>query len=114
MGQSDSDGPEEGQADMGNCDMEFVNNDVWSDISDGDLLIAKTRDRHTPTDIAGRAESKTYAPNPAIRQSKPANAGFHSNPFNLPKSAFNAVSIHMVSQVLTNLALWVVFFFCRV
>ena len=57
------------------------------------------------TDIPRRARSKADAPTPAIRKSKRETAGTHPNPFHLPKSACNAVSVStdMVSQVLTSL-----------
>ena len=48
------------------------------------------------------AQSKAYTPRPAIRKSKKATAGSHSNPFHLPKSSCNAVSVSADSQVWTN------------
>ncbi|XP_024117618.1 uncharacterized protein LOC112139155 [Oryzias melastigma] len=45
------------------------------------------------------------APIPAIRKSKRTTAGSHSNPFHLPKSACNAITVttDMVAQVITSL-----------
>lgn len=45
------------------------------------------------------------APIPAIRKSKRTTAGSHSNPFHLPKSACNAITVStdMIAQVLTSL-----------
>lgn len=46
---------------------------------------------------------KTRAPVPAVRRSKRVTAGTHSNPFHLPKSSCNAITVstEMVSQVLS-------------
>lgn len=89
--ESDIEGPEEGYADMRTCDTgtECVNSGVLPDVSDSDLHITRNRDEPTLTDIDGGAGSEAYS---------------HSNPFHLPKSACNAVSVRtdMVSQVLTS------------
>lgn len=49
--------------------------------------------------------NRADAPTLAITKSKQATAGAHPNPFHLPKSACNAVTVStdMVSQVLTSL-----------
>lgn len=104
--ESYTDNPNEDYADMRDCDTETecVDIEVHPDV-DSDLHITRNRDGHTSADISGGGGSKTYVPTPAIRKSKLATAGSHSNPFHLPKSACNAVSVStdMVSQVLTSL-----------
>lgn len=105
--QIDSEEPDEHCADMRNCDAEAecVNSDVHPDVSDTDLPMTRNRNRHALTYTADGTGNKASAPKPAIRKSKRATAGSHSNPFHLPKSACNAVSVStdMVSQVLTSL-----------
>ena len=69
------------------------------DDSDGEST--SNGDGHTLLDN-DCAQSKAYTPRPAVRKSKRATAGFHSNPFHLPKSSCNAVSVSADSQVWTN------------
>lgn len=100
-----SGGPDRSRVDIRNCDSEFVNNGVHPDVNDNDQPIGKVGDKEPLSDIAGGADDEAYAPTPAVRRSKRANAGSHSNPYHLPKSACNAVSVstEMASQVLTSL-----------
>lgn len=48
--------------------------------------------RLTPEQISGVAV-KAQAPIPAMRRSTRATAGSHSNPFRLPKSSCNTVTV---------------------
>lgn len=61
--------------------------------------------RPQPRPRVNAGAEKGSEPIPAIRKSKRTTAGSHSNPFHLPKSTCNAVSVStdMVSQVLTSL-----------
>lgn len=101
----DSDGPEENCVNMQNNDMETksVHSGTFPDNSG--LFVAENRDRCTSTDLGHRGGNGAYAPTPAVRKSARGTAGLHSNPFHLPKSTCNAVSVStdMVSQVLTSL-----------
>lgn len=101
----DSEGPEEGCADVRDFDTGSVNDDVGPDVCDEGRPITWSKARQMPTDISGVVGSKACAPKPAVRKSKRVTAGIHSNPFHFPRSACNAVSVStdMVSQVLTSL-----------
>ena len=102
--ESDFEGSKESYPDVRNVDTEteHVDSDVYpnnSDDSDGDST--SNGDGHTLPDNDS-AQSKAYTSRPAIRKSKRATAGSHSNPFHLTKSSCNAVSVSADSQVWTN------------
>ncbi len=77
--------------------------------SDGEVRSAGTADETILSQEFETGEMcdrvQREVPVPAVRRSKRATAGVHTNPFHAPRSACNAVSIStdMVSQVLTSI-----------
>ncbi len=77
--------------------------------SDGEGRRAETADETVQSqefetgEIYGRVHREV--PVPAVRRSKRATAGVHTNPFHAPRSTCNAVNVStdMVSQVLTSI-----------
>ena len=103
--ESDFEGSKESYPDVRNVDTEteHVDSDVYPNNSDDrDGESTSNGDRHTLPDN-DCVQSKACTPRPAVRKGKRATTGSHSNPFHLPKSSCNAVSVSADSQVWTNL-----------